>query len=214
MAVQLPPIPNDPIGENHSWREWFLRVRAIISNPSATIFHNLLGGLQGGNATQRQHLTTAQLTDLTTGINADTEHSHAHNSTTGIQGGAANDRQHLTTTQLGYVAGIKPAVYSYQTPATGFNITIPSTVDNLVLNPAGTLATGTIVMPATPIDGQRVVVSTSQIITALTVSPNAGQTLLNAPTTLQLWANTAGAISGYGFSYIYILSITTWVRLT
>ncbi len=61
MANLLPPVPNEPIGENYQWREWFLRVRAITSNPSIVIFHNSLGGIQGGIAGDYQHLTTAQV---------------------------------------------------------------------------------------------------------------------------------------------------------
>jgi hypothetical protein len=94
--------------------------------------------------------------------------------------------------------------YSLQAPTTGFSITIGAGVKSLVLNPGGTLATGTIVMPASPIDGQEIRVSSSQTITALTVSANTGQTISNAPTTL-----TAGT----GFAYIYNLSGTNWFRL-
>jgi len=94
--------------------------------------------------------------------------------------------------------------YSLQAPITGFSITIGNNISALLLNPAGTLATGTITMPATPIDGQIIRVASSHIVTTLTVSANAGQTILGAPTTI-----TASA----GFSYIYNLSATTWYRL-
>lgn len=30
MAVNLPPIPNDQIGENHLWREWFFNLGRYI----------------------------------------------------------------------------------------------------------------------------------------------------------------------------------------
>jgi len=93
---------------------------------------------------------------------------------------------------------------SRQTPATGFSITIAANIKSLVLKPTGTLATGTITMPAAPIDGQEIRVSSSQIITALTVSANAGQTILNAPTTLA---------AGAGFEYVYDLATTEWMRL-
>jgi hypothetical protein len=94
--------------------------------------------------------------------------------------------------------------YSLQTPTTGFSITIANYTSTLILNPAGTLASGTITMPASPIDGQIVQVSSSQTVTALTVSPNTGQTLSGAPTTI-----TATA----GFRYIYNLSGTNWYRI-
>lgn len=94
---------------------------------------------------------------------------------------------------------------SLQIPVTSFSITIPNGCSTLYLNPAGTLAAGTITMPAAPIDKQVVEVGSSQIITALTVSANAGQTLLDAPTTI-------GTV-GSGFAYIYNLATTTWLRL-
>jgi hypothetical protein len=89
-------------------------------------------------------------------------------------------------------------------PTTGFSYTVPNQVNIVVLDPAGTLATGTVVLPAAPIDRQTVRVASSQIITALTVSPSAGQTLKGAPTTLA--ANTSVA-------WIYFSATSTWYRL-
>ncbi len=91
-----------------------------------------------------------------------------------------------------------------QTPVTGFSITIANNTSILMLTPAGTLATGTITMPTTPIQGQIIRVCTSQTVTALTVSANAGQTLTGAPTTITPQT---------GFAYIYNLASTQWIRL-
>jgi hypothetical protein len=103
------------------------------------------------------------------------------------------------------VKGSADQSFSFQTPSTGFSITIGSGVKTLILKPSGTLATGTITMPASPINGQEIRVSSSQIITALTVSANAGQSISAAPTTI--------AAAGNGFGYIYRESDTTWYRL-
>lgn len=94
--------------------------------------------------------------------------------------------------------------YSLQAPSTGFSITIANTSATLILNPAGTLATGTITMPPGPVDGEIIRVTSSQTVTALTVSANAGQTINGAPTTITALA---------GFSYIYNASGTAWYRL-
>lgn len=91
--------------------------------------------------------------------------------------------------------------YSKQVPTTGFSITIGANVSALILDPAGTLATGTVTMPAAPIDGQFVTLSSTQIITALTFSANAGQSIKNAPTTLA---------AGARVEYVYVLANTTW----
>lgn len=95
--------------------------------------------------------------------------------------------------------------YSLQVPTTGFSITIADNISSLLLNPAGTLATGTVTLPATPINGQIIRIASSQIITTLTISPNSGQTMANA------FVTTLGAGSGKGF--IYNLSGTTWFTL-
>ena len=92
--------------------------------------------------------------------------------------------------------------YEYQAPTTGFSYTI--TAPLTILNPAGTLAAGTITMPASPTDGMRVRFSSTQIITALTVSANTGQSIVNALTAL-----TAGGFA----EYMYRSANTTWYRI-
>jgi len=93
------------------------------------------------------------------------------------------------------------STFDYQTPATGFSITLSNDVWHFILNPAGTLATGTITMPSAPVNGQIVNVRSSQIVTALTVSPNSGQSILGAP--------SAFAVGGI-FECIYRATGTTW----
>ncbi len=101
-----------------------------------------------------------------------------------------------------HIAAICDTSVSYQVPTTGFTITIANNITSLNIDPAGTLATGTINLPATPVDGQIIEVATTQTVTALTIAA-AGKTLNNAPTTL---------VAGSGFSYRYRLSSTTWYR--
>lgn len=81
-------------------------------------------------------------------------------------------------------APVPSSAYTYAVPLTGFSITMANSVRRLILEPAGTLATGTVVMPPTPSDGDEVGVSTTQTITALTFTANVGQTMADAPTTL------------------------------
>jgi hypothetical protein len=92
---------------------------------------------------------------------------------------------------------------SIQAPITGFLVIIPDRIFVLTLNPAGTLATGTIKTPANPLDGQPLEVASTQTITSLTFSPSGTQTVKNAPTTL---------VAGTGFAYYYNLKTTTWYR--
>lgn len=88
------------------------------------------------------------------------------------------------------VYGQIASTYSRQVPLTGFSITIGNQVGTLILDPAGTLATGTVIMPASPVDGQEVSIIMTQIVSSFTLSGNTGQTVVGStgstaiPTTL------------------------------
>ena len=75
------------------------------------------------------------------------------------------------------------------TPGTGFNIAVPTPVAQqqwVLLQPAGTLATGTVTLPlntATP-DGTEVLVTTTQQITGFTLALNGATAAYGAPSTL------------------------------
>ena len=85
-------------------------------------------------------------------------------------------------------------------PATGFNITVPTPVSNdqwMLLQPAGTLAAGTITLPlntGVP-DGTTVLITTTQEITSLTIALNGASALYGGVTFLA--AGTATAIRFY-----------------
>jgi hypothetical protein len=75
------------------------------------------------------------------------------------------------------------------TPGTGFNIAVPTPVSQqqwVLLQPAGTLATGTITLPLNTItpDGSEVLVTTTQGITGFTLAANGASAIYGAPTTL------------------------------
>ena len=91
--------------------------------------------------------------------------------------------------------------YDYQVSTTGFSYTFAAGTTVLVMNPAGTLATGTITMPAAPADGMTISFSSTQTITALTVSANTGQSIVGNSTTM---------LAGGAASFVYRLSNTTW----
>jgi len=85
-------------------------------------------------------------------------------------------------------------------PGSGFNITVPTPVSNdqwMLLQPAGTLATGTITLPlntGVP-DGTSVLITTTQEITSLTIALNGATALYGGVTSLA--AGTATAIRFY-----------------
>lgn len=92
--------------------------------------------------------------------------------------------------------------YDYQVLTTGFSYTFAAGTQTLFMNPAGTLATGTVTMPASPADGMTITFSSSQEVTALTVAANTGQSIV-----------AGGAVTlakNASLSYTYRLANTTW----
>ena len=98
----------------------------------------------------------------------------------------------------------RTALVEYATPTTGFNVTPQNTTNSLVLEPAGTLATGTVTMPAAPGNNQVLTVASTAIITALTIAPNAGQAVKGLLTTI--------AANGFA-SWVYRAANSTWYRI-
>jgi len=91
--------------------------------------------------------------------------------------------------------------YDYQVLTTGFSYTFAAGTQTLVINPAGTLATGTITMPASPVDGMVITIESTQQVTAVTVQGNTGQTITGAPVQL---------IPNQPLSFMYNLANTKW----
>ena len=90
-------------------------------------------------------------------------------------------------TQGGYQVGLGSGTpntepFDLYVPLTGFSITPQSAI--LVINPAGTLATGTVVMPTNPTDGQTLTIFSTQTQTALTLTPGTGDTVNSGTTAL------------------------------
>lgn len=75
------------------------------------------------------------------------------------------------------------------TPGTGFNLAVPTPVAQqqwMLIQPAGTLATGMVTLPLntqTP-DGTEVLITTTQQITAFTLNQNGAANVYGAPGTL------------------------------
>lgn len=81
MAIQLPPIPNNPITDVFVWRDWFFKVSQLLVQQASIAWtsidftgsnlqdiqtrqHNALQSIQGGIASQYYHLTAAEYTTL------------------------------------------------------------------------------------------------------------------------------------------------------
>lgn len=139
-------------------------------------------------------VTNVKITDMTPGVAMDgTELFEAVQSAATVS---------VTALQIATLA--RTASYTYNVPTTGFTITVGTGVQYLVLNPAGTLATGTVTFPATVADGLVLTISSTQIITALTLTPGAGQTISGSASALA---------ASVAISYLYRSTDTTWYRV-
>lgn len=85
--------------------------------------------------------------------------------------------------------------FDYAIPVTGFNIQMLT--NKLIIDPAGTLATGTIVLPQNPPDGTELEIMSTQTQTAVTLTAGTGDVFkANVATPTALVANSV-----YCFSY-------------
>jgi hypothetical protein len=95
------------------------------------------------------------------------------------------------------------------TPGTGFNVAVPTPISQqqwMLIQPAGTLAAGTVTLPLntqTP-DGTEVLVTTTQQITAFTIAANGAAHLYGAPTTLAAQGN---------FRVRFVRATNSWYRI-
>jgi hypothetical protein len=104
----------------------------------------------------------------------------------------------------GYWSRLGGGGYTYLTPLTGTSITFGTYVKRLILNPAGALAALTIVLPASPPDGWEAYIASTASISALTISPNSGQSIANAASSLS---------SGAAIGYQWVAGQATWYRI-
>lgn len=94
------------------------------------------------------------------------------------------------------------------TPGTGFNLALPTPTSNqwILLQPAGTLASGTVTLPLntqTP-SGTEILITTTQIITTFTLAANGAANVYGAPTTLS---------ANQFFKMRFVQSTNSWYRI-
>lgn len=95
--------------------------------------------------------------------------------------------------------------YQYSAATTDFNDTVGASVSRVIYDPAGTLAKGTLTLPAGNVEAKVVTVSSTAIITAFKVNPSAGTTLVPS-------ANITLA-AGTSVSYFYHAVETKWYKI-
>lgn len=97
MATPLPPIPNNPIGENYTWRDWLSKVQGILASGTTLLWSNI-------------NFTGSNLRDIQT---------KQHNALDNIQGGTTNEYYHLSALQYSYLAALPTLPLSVSNGGTG-----------------------------------------------------------------------------------------------
>jgi hypothetical protein len=118
--------------------------------------------------------------------------------------GVAPQTAYVSSCQAGFGA------VQYSVPTTGFSITVAAGTSTVLIEPAGTLATGTFVFPvlANCQDGQSLRIASSQTVTAATFTAGSGTTIVGAPSAITL--STTGA---YNYEFVFVLANTKWYRV-
>lgn len=105
--------------------------------------------------------------------------------------------------------------YDYYVPLTGFVIQMQTGV--LLLNPAGTLATGTVTLPQSPPDGALVEISSTRTQTALTLNAGTGDSIANGGVAA-VTALTLGVAVRYRYSLngdtLAGVNPRSWIRVS
>lgn len=125
---------------------------------------------------------------------------------TGLAGGASPQTVSIAARSLG------GGPTQYSTPLTGVTQAVAAGTRQVILEPAGTIAAHTLTLPAASLltEGQRLGVCSTQVVTALTITPGSGTTVSNTLTATQVPSGTGGAFCA---EWVYVKSVTKWLRV-
>jgi hypothetical protein len=118
MAVNLPPIPNNPITDTFVWRDWFFKVSQLLVQQASIAWSSI-------------DFTGSNLLDIQT---------RQHNALQSVQGGLSGQYYHLTQAQYNTVAALPTFGTMATQNANNVNIT-GGTIPNTVITGLGTMST-------------------------------------------------------------------------
>ena len=112
----------------------------------------------------------------------------------------------VTVTGITDMCGGTAYGVQYVTPATGTSVQLLSNVGVSIINPTGTIAALTLLMPATPMNGQSIDVTFGNAVTSLglTPAPGSGHTVIGQSSNVSISSGAVGSWIFYNNTW-YIL---------
>ena len=102
-----------------------------------------------------------------------------------------------------------PITYNLCAAAACGTVVVGNNSGGVLFDYTGTITSATVTLPASPMDGQMIIVASPYTITSLTVGANTGQTLaVTTPTVL-----TASTTVPQGYKFMYVASNAKWYRI-
>lgn len=89
-------------------------------------------------------------------------------------------------------------------PLSGASITIPTNVEWFNITPVTSLPSYTVTLPASPIHGQNLCISTTETITNFSLRPNTGQSLSTSPTALAANSSISYRFDAIGNNWVFL----------
>lgn len=102
-----------------------------------------------------------------------------------------------------------PYAYYLATSATIGTITTTANTGMTVIDYSGTITSVTVVLPPTPIDGQRYYLTSTRTISTLTINAASGDSLANGANPSVLTVSTTVP---FGYAWVYQTANRTWYR--
>ena len=119
MAVQLPPIPNNPITDIFVWRDWFYKVSQLLVQQASIAWTSI-------------DFTGSNLRDIIT---------RQHNALQDMQGGLPNQYYHLSAAQYAAVSSLPNLPYAYGAFHQDGTTTLTSGITNVSTTPIPVVST-------------------------------------------------------------------------
>lgn len=186
-----------------------LRLQVTVSSVADTLTLNTGGTITYVNLSNIQGANGQVITFPATGVYVFEFTTYDSGATITVQDILRNVDtvgDYAVTGNLTTSGGRIDAGYQYSAATTSFSVTTGVSISRVIFDPAGTLATGAVTLPAGNVDAKTVTISSTQTITALTVNGNSGTTVVGGSNPYTLSAGT-------GITFFFHASENKWYKI-